>query len=43
MIIHYTQLQVETIVKKKFELLQVRFYENHMVLNLEKCHYPNNI
>ena len=26
-------------LKKNFKLLQGRFYENHMVLNLGKCHY----
>ena len=31
--------EVKTIVKKNFELLQVWFYENHMFLNPEKCHY----
>ena len=30
---------VITVLKKNFELLQVWFYENHMVLNPEKCHY----
>ena len=29
----------KTILKKNFELLQVWFYENHMVLNPEKYHY----
>ena len=31
--------EVKTILKKNFELLLVRFYENHMVLNPGKCHY----
>ena len=31
--------EVRTILKENFELLQVWFYENHMVLNMEKCHY----
>ena len=26
-------------LKKNFELLQGQFYENHMVLNPDKCHY----
>ena len=31
--------EVKTILKKKFELLQGWFYENHMVLNPRKSHY----
>ena len=30
--------EVKTILKKNFELLQGWFYENHMALNLGKCH-----
>ena len=35
MTIHYNK----TILKKNFELLQVRFYEKHLVLNQKKYHY----
>ena len=31
--------EVKTMLKKKFKLFQGWFYENHMVLNLGKCHY----
>ena len=31
--------EVKTILKKNFELLQVWFYVNHMVLYPGKCHY----
>ena len=31
--------EVKTMLKKKFDLFQGWFYENHMVLNLGKCHY----
>ena len=31
--------EVKAILKKNFELLQVWFYENRMVLNPGKCHY----
>ena len=31
--------EVKTMLKKNFELLQVWFYENHMVLNPGKCYY----
>ena len=30
--------EVKTIFKKNFELLQMWFFENHMVLNPGKCH-----
>ena len=30
--------EVKTVLTKNFELLQVWFYENHMVLNSGKCH-----
>ena len=45
MIIHYNQLRMisekkfKTILKKNFKLLQVWFYENHLVLNPGKCDY----
>ena len=35
MIIHYIQLRI----KRNFELLQLWFYENHMVLNPGKFYY----
>ena len=35
--------EVKMILRKKFELLQVWFYKNHMVLNLGKCYYFNAI
>ena len=31
--------EVKIILKKDFELLEVWFFESHMVLNPEKCHY----
>ena len=31
--------EVKTMLKKNFELFQGWFYQNHMVLNLRKCHY----
>ena len=37
--IEYNFKEVKTMLKKKFELLEERFYENHMVLNPGKCHY----
>ena len=41
MIIHYIPLRIEvkTILKQNFELLQGWFYENYMVLNPGECHY----
>ena len=35
MIIHYIQLRI----KRNFELLQLWFYQNHMVLNPGKFYY----
>ena len=35
MVIHF----VKTMLKRNFEILQGWFYENHMVLNPEKCNY----
>ena len=43
MIIHYIQLRIipkkSSNLKKNFELLQVWFYENHMVIDPGKDHY----